>query len=65
VPVEISENRGRKIDVYRIRAEKDYVSAQLKVTIADVLSEHLKIYDNINALFLVVKLYLHNDTWVL
>ena len=40
---EIFENRGRKIDEDRIRAEKDKEIARLKATIADVVSENLEI----------------------
>ena len=38
---EIFENRGRKMDEDRIRAEKDNEIARLKATIADVVSENL------------------------
>ena len=40
---EIFENRGRKMDEDRIRAEKDRKIARLKATIADVVSENLEI----------------------
>ncbi|MCL4341575.1 MAG: hypothetical protein M1431_05735 [Candidatus Thermoplasmatota archaeon] len=41
--LEIFENRGRKVDEYRIMAEKDDEIASLKATIADVVSENLEI----------------------
>ena len=40
---EIFENRGRKVDEERIRAEKDREIARFKATIADVVSENLEI----------------------
>ena len=40
---EIFENRGRKVDEERIRAEKDREIARLKATIADVVSDNLEI----------------------
>jgi transposase-like protein len=40
---EIFENRGRKIDEDRIRAEKDDEIARLKATIAEVVQENLEI----------------------
>jgi len=39
----IFENRGRKIDEDRIRAEKDDEIARLKATIAEVVQENLEI----------------------
>ena len=40
---EIFENHGRKVDVDRIRAEKDNEIARLKATIAEVVQENLDI----------------------
>ena len=40
---EIFENRGRKIDEDRIRAEKDHEIARLKATIAEIVQENLEI----------------------
>ena len=40
---EIFENRGRKVDEDRIRAEKDREIARLKATIADVETKNLEI----------------------
>ena len=40
---EIFENRGRKMDEDRIRAEKDREIAMLKATIAEVVQENLEI----------------------
>ncbi len=40
---EIFENRGRKVDEDRIRAEKDREIARLKASTADVVSENLDI----------------------
>lgn len=40
---EIFENRGRKMDEDRIRAEKDKEIARFRATIADVVSENLEI----------------------
>ena len=40
---EIFENRGRKVDEDRIRAEKDREIARLKATIAEVVQENLEI----------------------
>ena len=40
---EIFEHRGRKVDEERIRAEKDRQIASLKATIADVVTENLRI----------------------
>ena len=37
---EIFENRGRKVDEDRIRAENDKEIARLKATIADVVTEN-------------------------
>ena len=39
----VFENRGRKMDEDRIRAEKNTEIAKLKATIADVVSENLEI----------------------
>ena len=40
---EIFENRGRKVDEDRIRAEKDREIARLKATIVEVVRENLDI----------------------
>ena len=40
---EIFENRGRKLDEDRIRAEKDREIARLKATIAEIVQENLEI----------------------
>ena len=40
---EIFENRGKKMDEDRIRAEKDKEIARLKATIAEVVQENLEI----------------------
>ena len=40
---EIFENRGRKVDEDRIRAEKDHEIARLKATIAEIVQENLEI----------------------
>ena len=40
---DIFQNRGRKIDEDRIRAEKDDEIARLKATIAEVVQENLEI----------------------
>ena len=40
---EIFENRGRKMDEDRTRAEKDKEIARLKATIAEVVQENLEI----------------------
>ena len=40
---EIFENRGRKVDEDRIRAEKDRETARLKATIAEIVQENLEI----------------------
>ena len=39
---EIFENRGRKVDEDRIKAEKDREIARLKATIAEVVQENLE-----------------------
>lgn len=40
---DIFQNRGRKVDEDRIRAEKDDEIARLKATIAEVVQENLEI----------------------
>ena len=40
---EIFENRGRKVDEDRIRAEKDHEIERLKAAIAEVVQENLEI----------------------
>ena len=43
---EIFENRGRKVDEERIRAEKDRGIARLKAAIAEVVQENLEMKKN-------------------
>ena len=40
--LEIFENRGRKVDLDHIRAEKDHEIARLKATIAEIVQENLE-----------------------